>query len=37
MPQTSPQSAVTVLDTTGKPDQSPASERILTLLRDQLK
>ena len=35
--ETSPQSAVTVLDTTGKPDQSPASERILTLLRDQLK
>ena len=35
--ETSPQSAVTVLDTKGKPDQSPASERILTLLRDQLK
>jgi len=35
--ETSPQSAVTVQDTTGKPDHSPASERILTLLRDQLK
>lgn len=35
--ETSPQSAVTVQDTTGKPDQSAASERILTLLRDQLK
>jgi len=35
--EASPQSAVTVEDTTGKPDRSPASERILTLLRDQLK
>jgi outer membrane protein assembly factor BamC len=35
--EASPQSAVTVEDTTGKPDRSPASERILALLRDQLK
>jgi len=33
----SPQSTVVVEDTTGKPDRSPASERILALLRDQLK
>jgi len=35
--ETSPDSTVTVLDTTGKPDSSPASDRILALLRDQLK
>ena len=35
--EASPQSTVTVLDTTGKPDHSPASDRILALLRDQLK
>jgi outer membrane protein assembly factor BamC len=35
--EASPESTITVLDTTGKPDRSPASERILTLLRDQLK
>jgi outer membrane protein assembly factor BamC len=35
--EASPQSTVVVEDTTGKPDRSPASERILALLRDQLK
>jgi outer membrane protein assembly factor BamC len=35
--ETSPDSTVVVEDTTGKPDRSPASERILALLRDQLK
>jgi outer membrane protein assembly factor BamC len=35
--ETSPQSTVVVEDTTGKPDRSPASDRILALLRDQLK
>jgi outer membrane protein assembly factor BamC len=35
--EASPQSTVVVEDTTGKPDHSPASERILALLRDQLK
>ncbi|HEY6892854.1 MAG TPA: outer membrane protein assembly factor BamC, partial [Rhodanobacteraceae bacterium] len=35
--EASPQSSVTVEDTAGKPDRSPTSERILTLLRDQLK
>jgi outer membrane protein assembly factor BamC len=34
--EASPQSTVVVEDTTGKPDRSPASERILALLRDQL-
>jgi outer membrane protein assembly factor BamC len=35
--EVSPQSTVVVEDTTGKPDRSPASDRILALLRDQLK
>lgn len=35
--ETAPQSAVTVLDPSGNPDRSAASERILALLRDQLK
>ncbi|HET8876623.1 MAG TPA: outer membrane protein assembly factor BamC [Casimicrobiaceae bacterium] len=35
--EASPQSTVVVEDTTGKPDRSPASDRILALLRDQLK
>jgi len=35
--EASPQSTFVVEDTTGKPDRSPASERILALLRDQLK
>jgi outer membrane protein assembly factor BamC len=35
--EAAPQSTVSVEDTTGKPDRSPASERILALLRDQLK
>ena len=35
--ETAPQSTVSVQDPTGKPDRSQASERILALLRDQLK
>jgi outer membrane protein assembly factor BamC len=35
--EASPQSTVVVEDTTGKPDRSPASDRILAMLRDQLK
>lgn len=35
--EASPQSTIVVEDTTGKPDRSPASDRILALLRDQLK
>ena len=35
--EASPQSTVVVEDTTGKPDRSPASDRILALLHDQLK
>jgi len=35
--ETSPQSTVSVQDPTGNPDKSPASDRILALLRDQLK
>jgi outer membrane protein assembly factor BamC len=33
----SPQTAVSVQDPSGNPDRTQASERILTLLRDQLK
>ncbi|HSU44959.1 MAG TPA: outer membrane protein assembly factor BamC [Casimicrobiaceae bacterium] len=35
--EASPQSTVVVEDTSGKPDRSPASDRILALLHDQLK
>jgi len=35
--ETAPQSTVSVQDPAGNPDRSPASERILALLRDQLK
>jgi outer membrane protein assembly factor BamC len=35
--ETAPQSTVSVQDPTGKPDRSPASDRILALLHDQLK
>jgi uncharacterized lipoprotein len=35
--ETTPDSVVTVLDPAGNPDHSPARERILTLLLDQLK
>ena len=35
--ESAPNSTVVVEDTTGKPDKSPASDRILALLRDQLK
>ena len=35
--ETAPQSTVSVQDPAGKPDRSPASDRILALLRDQLK
>lgn len=35
--ETAPQSTVSVEDPTGKPDRSQASDRILALLRDQLK
>ena len=35
--ETSPQSTVSVQDPSGNPDRSPASDRILALLRDQLK
>ena len=35
--EASPQSTIVVEDTPGKPDRSPASDRILALLRDQLK
>jgi len=35
--EASPQTTVVVEDTAGKPDRSPASERILALLHDQLK
>ena len=35
--EASPSSVVTVQDTKGAPDKSPASDRILALLKDQLK
>ena len=35
--ETAPQSTVSVQDPSGNPDRSPASDRILALLRDQLK
>jgi uncharacterized lipoprotein len=35
--ETSPQSTVSVQDPSGNPDRSPVSDRILALLRDQLK
>ncbi len=35
--ETAPQSTVSVQDPSGSPDKSPASDRILALLRDQLK
>jgi outer membrane protein assembly factor BamC len=35
--ETAPQSTVSVQDPAGKPDRSPASDRILALLHDQLK
>ncbi|HEX6137393.1 MAG TPA: outer membrane protein assembly factor BamC [Casimicrobiaceae bacterium] len=35
--ETAPRSTVSVQDPTGNPDRSPASDRILALLRDQLK
>jgi uncharacterized lipoprotein len=35
--ETTPQSTVSVQDPSGNPDKTQASERILALLRDQLK
>jgi uncharacterized lipoprotein len=35
--ETAPQSTVSVQDPSGNPDRSQASDRILALLRDQLK
>ena len=35
--EAAPRSVVTVQDPKGTPDRSPASERILALLKDQLK